>query len=385
MAPKRRYKETGKGSFFGDIVYDRVIPRTHFVVALENLIDWERYSELLIQLYEGRGVEGRPPYNPVLIMKMLFMAYLYNISERAVEDMVDYNLPVKWFVGLAVDEKAPDHSTLTKFKQRLLADGDDGALMAIFDDILFQATGQGIEMGHIQILDSTHTCAHVNRIKDLLWEEKGKPPRDPDARVVHKGRREVVDADGKTRKRNITHRGYKTHVSINAKTGLVTSLIPALGNTADNKAFAKLREHDRALGLPTRVYAGDRTYDDTDIFERLVQEGLHSGITLHDYRTKKRDSNKERWEKLIESEEHQRGQKARPGVEHPFGWVKAWEGFEVCRYLRLSRYSIQSIITFLVSNLKRIVKLLTGITFRKQAKGRHAEVFQPVYESPPWV
>ena len=385
MSTRRRYQETGKGSFFGDMVYNRVIPKDHFLVALENLIDWDRYSERLIQLYEGRGVEGRPPYNPVLILKMLFMAYLYNMSERAVEELVDYHMAVKWFVGLAVDEKAPDHSSLTKFKNRILRAGNDDALMTLFDDILLQAIGQGIEMGDIQVLDSVHTRAHVNKEKDLQRQEKGKPPRDPDARVVNKGRREVVEADGRKRKRTITHRGYKTHCSINVATGLVTSLIPALGNTADNKAFPKLREHDRALGLPTRIYAGDRAYDDTDIHERLEQEGLVSGITLNDYRTKKRDANKERWLELIADEEHQRGRKARSGVERPFGWVKAWEGFEVCRYLRHLRYSIQSIITFLISNLKRIVKLLTGITFRKQAKGRLAEVFQPVYQNLPWA
>jgi len=71
---------------------------------------------------------------------------------------------------------------------------------------------------------------------------------------------------------------------------VATSLIPARGNTADNKAFVVLREHDRSLGLPTTTYGGDRAYDDTDIHERLAQEGLHSGICLNDYRTKKRDA-----------------------------------------------------------------------------------------------
>ncbi len=54
-----------------------------------------------------------------LVLKMLFLSYLYNVSERAVEEMADVNLLAKWFLGLAVDE-APDHSTLTAFKARLL-------------------------------------------------------------------------------------------------------------------------------------------------------------------------------------------------------------------------------------------------------------------------
>ena len=71
----------------------------------------------------------------------------------------------------------------------------------------------------------------------------------------------------------------------------MTTVIPARGNTADNKAYPALRQHDRSLSLPTTTYGGDRAYDDTDIHERLAQEGLHSGITLNDYRTRKKDPN----------------------------------------------------------------------------------------------
>jgi len=42
-------------------------------------------------------------------------------------------------------------------------------------------------------------------------------------------------------------------------------------------------------------------------------------------------------------------------------------------------------LTFMVCNVKRITKLLTGITFRPQAKGRSREVFVPVYTTLPWA
>ena len=48
------------------------------------------------------------------------IAYLYKLSVRQVEVYVNENLPAKYFVGLAVDGKAPDHSTLTIFRERLL-------------------------------------------------------------------------------------------------------------------------------------------------------------------------------------------------------------------------------------------------------------------------
>jgi len=64
-------------------------------------------------------------------------------------------------------------------------------------------------------------------------------------------------------------------------------------------------------------------------------------------------------------------------------YEKDKRGFERCCYLRLLRYGLQAYFTFLVSNLNRIVKLLTGITLRPQAKGRWAEKLVLVYSSLP--
>jgi len=380
-----RFHKTGKGSFFGDFVYDRVVRRDHFLVALQELFDWEGLCGDLIKLYKGKGLRGRPPYKPELTFKMLFLSYLYNVSERQMEELATYHLAVKWFLGLAVDEPAPDHSTLTKFKGRLIHLGRGDELQRIFDGLIRQAMEQGIEMGDIQLLDSVHTQADVNNEKDRERQDQGKGPRDPDAQVIHKGKRSVVEPGGRRTTRDIRYLGYKTHASTNAKTGVATGIIPARGNTADNKAYPALRQHDRSLPLPTTTYGGDRAYDDTDIHERLAQEGLHSGICLNDYRTQKKDPNKQRWIEMMATPEYQTATALRYRVEQPFGIAKKSHGFERCRYIGLPRYGIQSFLTFMVLNCKRMVKLLTGITFRPQAKGRRAEVFRPVYASLPWA
>ena len=120
---RKRYKQVGQGSFFGDFVYQQVIPPDHFLVKLKELIPWDRYTEQLTRYYEGGAEVGRPPYDPALVLRMLLLAYLYDVSERQVEEMVTYHLPMKYFVGLAVTEKAPDHTTLRAFRRRLLENG----------------------------------------------------------------------------------------------------------------------------------------------------------------------------------------------------------------------------------------------------------------------
>jgi IS5 family transposase len=75
---------------------------------------------------------GRPPFDPALVLKMELIAYLYNLTERQVEVYINENLPAKYFVGLAVDQSAPDHSTLTIFRERLVKRGRQ----KVFDEML---------------------------------------------------------------------------------------------------------------------------------------------------------------------------------------------------------------------------------------------------------
>ena len=383
MSPQPQYHDTGKTSFFGDFAYQRVLARhrRHFLVVLTQLFDWEAKTEAFIRLYKGHGVIGRRPYPPGMIFKMLFLSYLYNVSERAMEELADLNVLIKWFLGIAVDEPAPDHSTLTAFKRRFVQSGNWLVLQGVFDDIIRDAMAQGVQFGDLQVLDSVHTRADVNNAKDQHRQEHGGRPRDPEARVVNKGKRKVVQANGQTTSVAITYRGYKTHVAVNAHTGIVTSLHVTSGNGSDNKAFVPLREHERTLDLPTKAYGGDKAYDDTDIFERLQQEGLDIAIALRQQRTATKSATSQRWADLQADLQYLQALKQRFRVEQPFGIVKRWHGFEHCRYLGLARYRLQAILTFLVHNLKRIVKLLTGVTFRPQAKGQRAENCQPVLGS----
>lgn len=365
---RRRFKNLGLGSFFGDLVYSRIVPRDHFLVKLNHAIDWEAFVPILLPTYQGLAEQGRPPYSPSVILKMLLIAYLYNLSERQTEEVVNFQLPVKEFVGLAVDEPAPDHSTLGLFKRRLREAGAWEAFQAIGDEVLRQAQQAGIRLGEIQVVDSVHTVADVDNDADRRRQEQGQPPRDPQAQLVQKGKHPVTQPDGKVVTREIQYRGYKSHFSLNAETGLITTVYPTAGRAADNAQFPKLLAHDAALGMPVRIYSGDRAYDDTDLHYRLWEKGKYSALRLHDYRTQKKDVHKDIWQHLLETPEYQRGLKERYKIERKFGEAKRWHRFGRCRYLGLMCYGIQAFLTALALNLKRIVQLLTGVHFRPPSR-----------------
>ena len=364
----RRFRQTMKGSFFGDFVYDQVVPKDHFLMQLDRIIDWTPFTTMLIEYYKGKAERGEVPYDPVVILKMLFLTYLYNLSERQIEDYCNFYLPAKAFIGLGVAEKAPDHSTLTVFKVRLLDKDGIDAFAKIFDMIITQARAAGVVFGKVQLVDATHTVADVNVEKDRKRHEQGKPLADPDAEVVEKGTREVTKPDLTTKVEKVIHRGYKTHVSMDAESGIVTSIKPTMGNVDDKSQMPDLVKHDAKMGIPAETYAADRGYDDGELHEMVWALMKHSAIKLKDIRTQKKDPNKEPWLKLLADAFYQAGLDLRYRIERKFGEAKASHHLNRCRYRGLLRFKIQSYLTFAVLNLKRIVLLVTNTRLRPLAK-----------------
>lgn len=171
---RERFKEGKRGSFFGDFVYEQVVPKDHFLVKLNEVVPWQRFTYKLVKYYRGRAKEGRPPYDPAVLLKMLLVSYLYDISERQTEEVANLNLAVKYFLGLAVNEAPPDHSTLTAFKRRIIENGKVEALEKVLREIIGLAQEQGIRFGGLQIVDSVHTVADVNVAKEDARQKEGK-------------------------------------------------------------------------------------------------------------------------------------------------------------------------------------------------------------------
>ena len=111
----------------------------------------------------------------------------------------------------------------------------------------------------------------------------------------------------------------------------------------------------------------DRAYDNGDNHYLLETEGIHSAIILNRYRTEKKDSNKQIWEELLASEPYQVGIRERYKIERKFGEAKQGHGLGRCRYLGIDGYRMQTYMTVIALNLKRMVKLLTNTSFRGRA------------------
>lgn len=147
---------------------------------------------------------------------------MYDLSERATEQHINDRLVMKWFLGLAVDEPAPDHSALSKFRNRLIRKDRGVALEEILADIVRVAKENGVQFGSIQVIDSVHTTANANTRKDEERPSKqGKPPRDGGAEWGVKHKKRERDQEGKPVTKPHYFFGFKAHVSLNALSGLL--------------------------------------------------------------------------------------------------------------------------------------------------------------------
>jgi IS5 family transposase len=298
---------------------------------------------------------------------MELIAYLYNLTERQVDVYINENLPAKYFVGLAVDQSAPDHSTLTVFRERLIQRGKLKVFGEMLEEIVKIALQSGIQFGSIQIVDSVHCIANVNTDKDQKRQNKGKGPRDPDARWGVKHKRKVQTEDGKKEEQVQYFYGYKAHVSLNAENGLMTSLECTSGEAYDGHHFTSLVDHDLEQELPLETYTADKAYDDGENHYNLEVRGLHSAIRLKKTRTEKKNDNKQIWLDLRQTPQYQQGLKERYKIERKFGEAKQGHGLGRCRYLGRMGFAVQAFFTAIMLNLKRMVKLLTGVGFKTQA------------------
>nr|MBC7244187.1 transposase [Chloroflexota bacterium] len=88
-------------------------------MQLKQVIPWQCFTYKLIKYYQGQGQQGRPPYDPALVLKMLLLAYLYNLSERQVEEYSNFYLPAKHFLALSFSTQ--NVTKMLRFSQMIIS------------------------------------------------------------------------------------------------------------------------------------------------------------------------------------------------------------------------------------------------------------------------
>ena len=111
-----------QGQLFYSFNLDEVVPDDHLVRSVAGVLDltWAR-----AELAPHYSPIGRPSIGPVLMVRMLIIGYVFAIrSERALCREVQLNLAFRWFCGLGIEGKTPDHSACSRARNERFRDSD---------------------------------------------------------------------------------------------------------------------------------------------------------------------------------------------------------------------------------------------------------------------
>jgi IS5 family transposase len=294
--------------------------------AYGRVVDFELFRpELEAALSYSDGAKGgRPPYDAVLMFKVLVIQAQNNLSDERTEFLINDRLSFMRFLGLALGDRVPDATTIWLFREKLTKAGAIEALFARFDQAV-RAAGYIPMSG--QIIDASLVAAPRQRNTDgekaaikagktaaEIWPDKPAKAaqKDTDARWTLKTSKGKVEADGSVKRDlAIPAFGYKSHIGIDRRHGFIRRQKVTDAAAQDG---ARLRE-----GLL------DPTNTASDVWADTAYRSQANEDFLADHgKTSRIHRKKPRGRPMAERTAKANGRKSavRAGVEHVFAQQK---------------------------------------------------------------
>lgn len=161
----RNQKNNRNNVFIMDM--EKIIPNNHLIRKVDRAINFDFIYDIVEGLYADEI--GRPSIDPVVLFKIVFIQYLFNIrSMRRTIEEIEVNVAYRWFLGFDFNDDIPHFSTFGKNYMRRF----EGTTVfeEIFNTILYQAMKlKLVRMDNI-FVDSTHIKAYANKrhVNDIL-------------------------------------------------------------------------------------------------------------------------------------------------------------------------------------------------------------------------
>ena len=167
-------RNEGQGQIFYEFRLDEAVPDDHLVRKIRGLLDlsWI-YSELAPYYSET----GRPSIDPVLMIRMLMIGYVFAIrSERHLCREVQVNLAYRWFCELGLEDAIPDHSAFSRDRNERFRESD--IFRRIFERVVETCIGAGLVGGEGFAVDASLIEADANRQRSVPggeWKKQIHP------------------------------------------------------------------------------------------------------------------------------------------------------------------------------------------------------------------
>ena len=323
------------------------------LVKLSANVNWELFRPTLAKLRTGERLSkaGRPPFDALLMFKVLVLQSLYNLADDRLEFQIRDRLSFMRFVGLELCDRVPDAKTIWMFREQLAAAGLVEKLFARFDTELerhgFAARkGQIVDAAIVEAPRQRNTREENEHIK-----QSGQVPPEW-TENPHKLRQKDVDARW-TQKNEVSYFGYKNHISVDREHKLIRSWKVTDAAVHDSQVFEEILDEWNSSG---DVWA-DAAYRSERSLEMLAQCRYREHLQRKAVRGRPLSER--------EKQGNRTRARVRARVEHVFGiQTMRAAGDLLVRTIGLARARCKIGLRNLSYNLARYVKLP-----RPKAKG----------------
>ncbi len=306
---------------------------------LNKAINWEIFRPSLNKVFkkEAKGAGGRPPFDYVLMFKILVLQRIYNLSDDQAEYQINDRMSFMRFLGLHLGDRVPDAKTIWLFRDMLTK--------ANIMRELFDVFNKQLEDAHLitrtgTIVDATFVDAPRQRnSKDENDERRAGNIPEEWQKPENKNKLRQKDLDATwTRKGGELHYGYKDHVKADADSKLITDYAVTTASTHDSQPMPEMiNETDNV------VYA-DSAYWGKPVAEKLPENVINM---IHERGTKKKPLSEE------QRENNRKKSTVRCRIEHIFGFMtNSMHGITV-RTIGIERATFNIGLLNLIYNLCR--------------------------------
>lgn len=293
--------------------------------ALSEAIDWAPLEVLAKKVRPGQV--GRKPYWPLAMLKALYLASLYDLSDPGLEEALIDRVSFRLFCGFPLDEETPDETTLCRFRNDCAT---AGLLEAAFVEVNRQLDAKQLIVRKGTLLDATIVTA-ASRRPPMAAGTKPALPREPGASFTRKG--------------GTSYFGYRVHVGADEGSTLIRRLAVTPAHVNESSVA------DALICGDERAVYGDKGYENKHRRVALKARGIKDRIM---HRSHKNQDGLPYWQ----SRRNTLIAPRRAPVEAIFGSFKRLYGHARVRYCDFRRIVADFYRLATVYNLRRALSLM---------------------------
>jgi IS5 family transposase len=311
---------------------------------LNRHINWEGLGKLLTKALKkpANGPGGRPPFDYVMMFKILVLQKLYNMADDKTEYLIKDRLSFQRFLGLQLCDTVPDAKTIWHFREELK---ETKRLDKIFDNFVAELEEKGIVTRSGSIVDATFVDVprQRNTKKENEIIKKGEVPEEWE-KEENKNKLEQKDLDARWAVKNKEkHYGYKNHIKIDKKSKIITKHKATSAEVHDSQELENLIEEEK-----DKIIYGDSAYTGNEV-QSCIPGAIKNRIHEKGYRdhplTKTQQKNNTAKSKI------------RARVEHVFAAINHFGGIFI-RTIGIERARFQIGLMNLAYNFTRYAYIM---------------------------